>query len=67
LCLGVDMARKKVINHEGRHRAKAALELGIEEVPVFVFTGSCYKRTPKWTPEEHEEIDRAEFEPELPR
>lgn len=67
LCLGVDMERKKVINHEGRHRAKAALELGIEEVPVFVFTGSCYKRTPKWTPEEHDEIDKAVFEPELPR
>lgn len=67
LILYVDMSRKKVTGHEGRHRARVAQEMGIEKVPVFVFTGSCYKRTPKWTPEEHEEIDKAEFEPELPR
>jgi len=27
----------QVIAHEGRHRAKAAIELGIEEIPVIIY------------------------------
>jgi hypothetical protein len=63
--LMVDVKNKQVIGHEGRHRARAALDLGIKEMPVFIFTGSCYPRVPKWTEKEHSEVDKvAEYKPE---
>jgi putative nucleotidyltransferase with HDIG domain len=64
LVLEIDMVRRKVISHEGRHRAKAAIELGIQQVPVFIYTGNRFKRVPTWSPEDHDVIDKAEFDPE---
>lgn len=64
LTLWVDMDNKKVKSHEGRHRALIAKELGIKEVPVFVFTGSNYDRVPKWKPEDHKIVDELNFSPE---
>ena len=62
--LWVDMNNKKVTGHEGRHRAMIAKELGIEKLPVFVFTGE-YTRTPKWTTQDHDVVDNLKFSPEL--
>lgn len=64
LVLIVDMNKKKVVGHEGRHRATVAKKLGIEKVPVLIFTGSNFKRVPQWSPEDHTEIDKSEFKPE---
>lgn len=65
LVLIVDMANKKVEGHEGRHRAKAAISKGIEKVPVLVVTGSCYTRTPKWTDQQHKDVEDVEnFSPQ---
>jgi len=65
LTLRVDMESKKVTGHEGRHRAKVAIEKGIESVPVFIFTGSLYTRTPKWTDDQHRDVeDVGNFKPE---
>lgn len=64
LVLTVDVEKKKVTGHEGRHRATVAKKLGIEKVPVLIFTGSMFKRVPKWSPEDHEMIDKSEFKPE---
>lgn len=36
--LDVDVNNGRVITQEGRHRAQAAAELGIDEIPVIVFT-----------------------------
>lgn len=64
--LYVDMKAQKVTGHEGRHRAKASLDLGIEEIPVCIVTGSCYPRVPKWTEKEIEEFEKIhDFKPEL--
>jgi len=63
LILGVDMVRRKVIDHEGRHRATVAKELGIDKVPVFIYTGN-YTRTPHWTTKDHDIVDNLRFEPE---
>jgi hypothetical protein len=63
LLLYVDMEKKKVIGHEGRHRAKVAKELGIEKVPVFIYTGN-YTRTPDWTKEDQDTVDNLKFAPE---
>lgn len=66
LVLTVDMEKKKVTGHEGRHRARVAKEFGIKEVPVLIFTGSSYARTPEWTPEQHKEVEGAvDFKPEI--
>jgi hypothetical protein len=64
LILWVDMNKKKVMRHEGRHRAIIAKELGINKIPVFVCTGSEYTRTPKWTPQDHDIVDNLKFSPE---
>lgn len=64
LVLKVDSKRKKIIGHEGRHRATVAKELGIEKVPVLVYFEESYPRVPKWGPEHHEFADKAEFKPE---
>lgn len=66
LVLEVDMLpNKRIRGHEGRHRAIAAKKLGIEKVPVLIFTGSGYTRTPKWTPEQHKDVEDIDtFEPE---
>jgi hypothetical protein len=63
LMLGVDMVKRKVIDHEGRHRATVAKELGIEKVPVFIYTGN-YTRTPSWTKEDHDVVDNLKFDRE---
>lgn len=57
LVLEVDMSSRKIIGHEGRHRAIKCIELGIKSVPVLVVTGSMYTRTPKWTPEQHRDVE----------
>ena len=64
LVLQVDMETNKVIGHEGRHRALAAIRKGITVVPVLIFTGSYFKRVPNWDAQDHSRIDAAEFEPE---
>lgn len=63
LMLGVDMVNKKVVDHEGRHRATVAKELGITKVPVFIYTGN-YTRTPSWTEKDHDVVDNLKFDPE---
>ena len=63
LMLGVDMVKRKVVDHEGRHRATVAKELGIEKVPVFIYTGN-YTRTPSWTEEDHDVVDNLKFDRE---
>lgn len=66
LVLIVDMKKKKVTGHEGRHRATVAKKLGISIVPVLIYTGGDYERVPKWSKEQHAEIDRSDFLPEKP-
>ena len=57
------MVKRKVVDHEGRHRATVAKELGIEKVPVFIYTGN-YTRTPSWTEEDHDVVDNLKFDRE---
>ena len=65
LVLSVDMKTRKVVGHEGRHRATIAKKLGINKVPVLVFTGSGFKRVPQWNPEDHSTVDNVgQFRPE---
>lgn len=64
LVLQIDVEKKKVTGHEGRHRATVAKQLGIASVPVLIFTGSSFKRVPQWGPEDHAMADAAEFKPE---
>lgn len=64
LVLEIDMEKRKVIGHEGRHRATVAKKLGIKEVPVLIYTGSGYKRVPDWDQQDHEMADKADFKPE---
>jgi hypothetical protein len=54
LVLAIDVKKKKVVGHEGRHRATVAKELGVQQVPVLIYTGSGFKRVPQWGPEDHE-------------
>jgi hypothetical protein len=61
----VDVSKKRVTGHEGRHRATVAKELGIKKIPVLVFTGSMFKRVPQWDKEDHDTIDKVDqFKPE---
>lgn len=68
LLLKIDVDRNKVVGHEGRHRATVAKKLGIEKVPVLIwpykYKGEEYPRVPKWTKQQHDYADKAEFEPE---
>lgn len=64
LVLEIDVNKRKVIGHEGRHRATVSKELGIAKVPVLIYTGHGYTRVPKWSPADHEMADKAEFKPE---
>jgi hypothetical protein len=64
LVLEVDMNRKKVTAHEGRHRAMVAKKLGMEQVPVLIYTGSGFERVPKWDKATHDVIDKVDFAPE---
>lgn len=64
LILWVDMVKRKVVGHEGRHRATVAKKMGIEKVPVFIYTGSGFERVPKWDKDTHDFVDRADFLPE---
>jgi len=64
LVLVVDMNKRKVVGHEGRHRATIAKKLGIEKVPVLIYVGSGYKRVPDWDPEDHEIADKQKFRSE---
>lgn len=64
LVLVVDMENRKVVGHEGRHRATIAKKLGIQSVPVIVYTGSSFDRVPKWSDKTHSVVDKLEFSPE---
>lgn len=63
--LEVDMNTRKVTGHEGRHRCIAAKKLGIEKVPVLIYTGSSFSRVPQWDKNTHDLVDKAEFKPQL--
>ena len=59
------MKTRKVVGHEGRHCATINKKLGINKVPVLVFTGSGFKRVPQWNPEDHSTVDNVgQFRPE---
>jgi len=64
MTLVVDMSKKKVVVHEGRHRATVSKEMGIEKVPVLIFTGSNFKRVPQWDKDDHDAVDKMDFKPE---
>jgi hypothetical protein len=64
--LEVNMRTKKVTGHEGRHRALTSKRLGIEKIPVLIYTGSEFERTPKWDKATHDIVDKADFTPEAP-
>jgi hypothetical protein len=67
LVLAVDFDKRKIVGHEGRHRATVAKELGIKKVPVLIYTGHGFERVPKWTKDIHAVIDDLNFEPERKR
>jgi len=64
LVLEVNMKLRKVVGHEGRHRAIVAKELGIQEVPVLIYTGSGFDRVPNWNKSTHDIVDKHDFKPE---
>jgi hypothetical protein len=63
--LEVNMKTRTVTGHEGRHRCIAAKKLGIEKVPVLIYTGSSFDRVPQWNQSTHDDIDKADFKPQL--
>lgn len=63
--LEVDMKTKRVTGHEGRHRCITAKKLGIEKVPVLIYTGSCFDRVPNWDKNTHDIIDKSDFLPQI--
>jgi len=63
--LEVDMKTKKVTGHEGRHRCKVAKKLGIDRVPVLIYTGSNFDRVPNWDKNTHDLVDKSDFLPQL--
>ena len=63
--LEVNMKTRTVTGHEGRHRCIAAKKLGIEKVPVLIYTGSSFDRVPQWNQSTHDDIDKADFNPQL--
>jgi GNAT superfamily N-acetyltransferase len=54
-----------VTGHEGRHRCITAKKLGIEKVPVLIYTGSCFDRVPNWDKNTHDIVDKADFLPQI--
>jgi hypothetical protein len=64
LVLWIDPQRRKVISHEGRHRATIAKKLGVEKVPVLIIVHIWDKRVPQWTKAQHDFVDKADFKPE---
>jgi hypothetical protein len=70
LVLKVNAEENRVVGHEGRHRALVSKKLGIEKVPVLVYFAEyndAYPRVPKWTQQQHDYADKAEFERERPQ
>jgi hypothetical protein len=57
LVLIIDVDKKKITGHEGRHRATLAKKLGIEKIPVLIYTGNNFKRVPTWDDNDHKYID----------
>ena len=64
LMLEINGKTKKVIGHEGRHRAMASKKVGIEKVPVLIIVRMWDERVPKWTKQQHSFVDKAEFKPQ---
>ena len=64
LVLWIDPQRRKVISHDGRHRAMAAKKAGVESVPVMIMVHIWDKRVPDWTKAQHDFVDKADFKPE---
>jgi putative nucleotidyltransferase with HDIG domain len=65
LNLKIDHKRRKIVGHEGRHRATVAKELGIKQVPVLLyFDDWAYPHVPKWDKSHHDFADKLDFKPE---
>ena len=61
LMLAIDPQRRKVIGHEGRHRAALAKKMGMGKVPVLIHVHIWDKRVPNWTKAQHDFVDKADF------
>ncbi len=56
-------SRGKVVVHEGRHRAIAAQQLGVEQIPILVIPRD-FPRVPQWTASEYRVVQSLDFVPE---